>query len=327
MNKATNRRALTVYLVICLLYICVAFRIPEKLSMKRIAAKPDGPSHGMSMRESTEPGKAEARADEVVEKKVPRPSSAIALASEGSLPPAASSARALRTADARSASDNTSPLVTAVNGSSMVEPHLFISVPITCYAIKEGWLDREALIFSRKEGQNTIWLKPLDILRQQDESGLKHLVAIIGKNRIKEFLKSEAADIKGDLSSEDMMLGRGFVIEKKKLLSLYDRFVSEECNDLFPLVLAQGGVAKGKEGFRFVSLAEAARMHTESEGEEWSMPNLAGLPIKLAIDHLAVHTARIKIYGSGFVVDQHPKPFERLKGDTECAIYGRLTTE
>ena len=319
MNKATNRRALAVYLVICLLYVSVAFRIPEKLSMKRIDAGSGGSSHGTKIPESIEPGRAEGHAEKIIPKDATSSPPAIAIVAEGSHVPAGTSAR--------SVSENVSPPVTAASGSSMVEPRLFISIPITCYAIKEGWLDREALIFSRKDGQNNLWLKPLDILKQQDESGLKHLVTIIGKNRIKEFLKKEDVDIRGDLSPEDIMLGRGYAIERKKLLSLYDRFVPEECNDLFPLVVGQGGVARGKEGFRFVSSAEAAKIRTERADEEWRMPNLSGLPIKLAIDNLAVHTARIKVYGSGLVVDQHPKPFERLKGDTECAIYGRLAFE
>ena len=326
MNKATNRRALAVYLVICLLYVSVAFRIPEKLSMKRIGGKPNGPSHGMNMRESLEPGQGRGphRGDY---RKEGRELSARHRTSPRRLPPAATPVRASLTAGARSASENASPAVITGKGNSRVEPRLFISIPIICYAIKEGWVDREALIFSRKDGQNNIWLKPLDILKQQDESGLKHLVTIIGKSRIKEFLKKESVDIREDLSPEDSMLGRGYVIEKKKLLSLYDRFVHEECNDLFPLVLAQGGVVKGKGGFQFVSSADAARMRTEKEDEEWRMPNLTGLPIKLAIDNLAVHTARIKVHGSGLVVDQYPKPFERLKGDPECAIYGRLASE
>ncbi|HME46196.1 MAG TPA: hypothetical protein VKF36_24145 [Syntrophorhabdales bacterium] len=327
MNKATNRRALTVYLVICLLYVSVAFRIPEKLSMKRIGGNPTASSHGMNVQESVEPERAERPIGKTIEKKTASPSSAIATAPRGSRAPAATSVGTSLTTDARSASESGSAPVSAVKGSSVVEPRLFISIPITCYAIKEGWLEREALIFSKKDGQNTLWLKPLDILKQQDESGLKHLVTLIGKNRIKEFLKKEDVDIRGELSPEDIMLGRGYVIEKKKLLSLYDRFVPEECNDLFPLVVGQGGVVKDKEGFRIVSSAEAARMHTEKEGEEWRMPNLNGLPIKLAIDNLAVHTARIKVYGSGLVVDQHPKPFERLRGETECAIYGRLAFE
>ncbi len=316
MSKATNRRALAVYLVICLLYVSVAFRIPEKLSMKRIAVRPNGPSHGMNVQGSLEPGRAEARTPP-----------AVAPVPEASLAPAATPAKAPLTSGNRSASENASPAVITAKENSKVEPRSFISIPITCYAIKEGWLDRETLISSKKDGQNTIWLKPLDILKQQDEDSLKALVTIIGKSRLKEFLRKESVDIREDLSPEDVMLGRGYVIERKKLLSLYDRYVHEECNDLFPLVLAQGGVVKGKGGFQLVSSADAARMRTEKEDEEWRMPNLTGLPIKLAIDNLAAHTARIKVHGSGLVVDQSPKPFERLKGDSECVIYGRLASE
>jgi hypothetical protein len=326
MNKATNRRALAVYLVICLLYVSVAFRIPEKLSMKRIGVKSHGPSHGLNLQGSLERNRAEARADGVVEGKAARSVPTSASVPEASPASVAALVRTPLNVDAYKASENASPAITG-KGNSRVEPRFFISVPITCYAIREGWVDRETLIFSRKDGQNSIWLKPLDILKQQDENGIRHLVSIIGKNRIKEFLKKEAVDIREDLSPEDSMLGRGYLIEKKKLLSLYDRFVPEECNDLFPLVLAQGGVLRGRGGFQFVSSADAARMRTEKEDEEWRMPNLAGLPIKLAIDNLAAHTARIKVHGSGFVVDQHPKPFERLKGNPECAIYGRLASE
>jgi beta-lactam-binding protein with PASTA domain len=69
------------------------------------------------------------------------------------------------------------------------------------------------------------------------------------------------------------------------------------------------------------------RVRTGPEESEWRMPNLEGLPIKAAIDKLAAHTSRIKVHGSGFVVDQSPKAFERLKGNSECAIYGRLYNE
>jgi hypothetical protein len=316
MNKATNRRALAVVLVICLLYVSVAFRIPEKLSMKRIAVKSHGLSHGLNLQGSIEPNRAEARSPAPTGASVP----------EASPASVATPVRTPANVDGPKASESAFGAISG-KGNSWVEPRFFISIPITCYAIREGWVDREALIFSRKDGQNSIWLKPLDILKQQDESGIRHLVGIIGKNRIKEFLRREGVDLREDLSPEDSMLGRGYVIEKKKLLSLYDRFVPEECNDLFPLVLAQGGVLRGRGGFQFVSSADAARTRAEKEDEEWRMPNLAGLPIKLAIDNLAAHTSRIKVHGSGFVVDQHPKPFERLKGDPECAIYGRLASE
>ena len=101
----------------------------------------------------------------------------------------------------------------------------------------------------------------------------------------------------------------------------------DECNDLFPLALPEGVLVKDKQGFRLLSSADAARVHTGQEEMEWRMPNLDGLPIKLAIDKLAVHTARIKVLGSGFVVDQSPRASERLKGNFECTIYGRLHSE
>lgn len=326
MNKATNRRALAVYLAICLLYVSVAFRVPEKLSMKRIAVRPDGPSHGMNMQGSHEPSRGQPRAEEATREKAASAPSAIASVAEAFPAPAAATAMTSPGVDRSKFSDKPSPVIVA-GGGSRVEPRFFISIPIICYAIKEGWVDRDTLILSKQDGQNGAWSKPLDILKQQDESGIKHLAAIIGKSRIKEFLRTEVVDIRDDLTPEDIMLGRGYAIEKKKLLSLYDRFVAEECNDLFPLALAQGGVVKTKRGFQFVSSTEAARMRTEEEDEEWRMPNLAGFPIKLAIDNLAKHTARIKVHGSGFVVDQFPKPFERQKGDSECAIYGRLAGE
>jgi len=327
MNRATNRRALAVYLAICLLYVSVAFRVPEKLSMKRIVVKPALPSNGMNIHGSFDLNRTEAFAEEAIEEKAAGSPPAHAAVPEAS-PPVfeATPVRTPRNVESLNAPGKLYPVITARESAS-VEPHFFISIPITCHAIEEGWLDRETLIFSKKDGQNNSWLKPLDILKQQDEDSIKALVTLIGKSKLKEFLRKEAVDIKEDLSPDDMMLGRGYVIEKKKLLSLYDRFVHEECNALFPLSLAQGGVVKGKGGFRLVSSGEAARIRTEKEGEEWHMPNLAGFTIKSAIDKLAVHTSRIRIYGSGFVVDQSPKPFERLKPDSECAIYGRLASE
>ena len=301
MNKATNRRALAVYLAVCLLYISVAFRVPEKLSMKRIVVRPDASSNGMNIHGSLDLNRAEARAESFVREK------------PGSI-------------DSSSASQKLFPVINA-GENGRIEPHFLISIPVTCHAIQEGWIDRETLIFSKKDEQDNTWLKPLDILKQQDEDSVKALVNLIGKNRLKQFLRKEAVDIREDLSPDDIMLGRGYVIEKKKLLSLYDRFVHEECDALFPLILAQGAIVRGKQGFRLVSSAEAARIRTEKEGENWHMPNLAGLPIKLAIDKLTAHTSRIKIYGSGSVVDQSPKPFERLRPDSECIIYGRLASE
>jgi len=312
MNKGTNRRALAVYLVVCLLYVSVGFRIPEKLSMKRIGVKTGRSTHAQDIQGSAERNLSADPTVEGIIEKVATPPPAQAVTHQ---------------AGTRAAPAVKAPLPTAMKNASGIEPHFLISIPVTCYAVREGWVDRDALIFSKKTGQNSIWLKPLDILKQQDEDGLKSLVTLIGKNRLKEFFKKEAVDIKADLSPEDMMLGRGYTVEKKKLLSMYNRFVQEDCIDLFPVVLAQGGVIRNKEGFQFVTSTEAGRMRKDQEEEEWRMPNLSGLPIKVAIDRLVVHTAKIKVHGNGVVVDQSPKPFERLKGDSACAVYGRLAGE
>jgi hypothetical protein len=53
------------------------------------------------------------------------------------------------------------------------------------------------------------------------------------------------------------------------------------------------------------------------------MPNLVNLSMRDAIEKLALHTSKIKVYGSGSVVEQNPKAFERTRGETECVIYGR----
>jgi hypothetical protein len=325
-NKALNRRALAVYLVVCLLYVSVAFRIPEKLSMKRIAVRPDAPSRDMNIQGSFESAGTEPHPRGATEEKPPVPVDAHATVPEAPSAEITTAAPAKSPTPGRPTPEKPSQVVVAPVGPE-VEPRFFISVPITCYAIKEGWVDKETLVFSKKDGQQSIWLKPLDILKQHDEDGMKGILNIIGKNRLKELLKKEGIDIRHNLSPEEIILGRGYLIEKKKLLSLYTRFVSDECNDLFPLVLAQGGVVKGKQGFQFVSAAEAARGRTGQEESEWRMPNLEGLPIKVAIDKLAAHTSRIKVHGSGFVADQSPKAFERLKGNSECAIYGRLHSE
>jgi hypothetical protein len=112
----------------------------------------------------------------------------------------------------------------------------------------------------------------------------------------------------------------GGYLDKRKLLALYNQFVPDACNDLFPLVLAHGGVVKGRQGFQLVSAQEASRMRGDKEEADWRMPNLTGLPLKVAVGKLAPHTSRIKVHGSGFVVDQS---LSRLNGSkaTRSARY------
>jgi hypothetical protein len=324
MSKATNRRALAVCVAITLLYVSVAFKLPEKLSMRRMAEKQSPPVREMNIHGSNARFESvdspEASLDQSVQ-------DAQARISQQQQPPAPTQLeRAERPAAQKASKEKGGPVLISTTATS-IEPRIFISVPITCYAIREGWIDKESLIFSRKEGQNILWLKPLDILKQQDEDGIKQILKAIGKKRLAEFFKKQGIEIGKELQPEEIMLGKGYLIEKRKLLALYDQFVPDTCNDLFPLVLAHGGMIKEKQGFRLVSAQEASRMRTDREEADWRMPNLTGLSLKVAIGKLAPHTSKIKVHGTGFVVDQSPRPFERLRGDQECSIQGRLNSE
>ena len=205
-----------------------------------------------------------------------------------------------------------------------MEPSLFIAIPIVVYAIKEGLIEKEGLILIRKEGYNNpSWKKPLDILKDKDEEGLKSVSKAIGKKQIFGFLRKEGITHVQDEGMEDVILGKGYGVEKKKLLGLYDRYVTADYQKLFPFYKDGLGVMKGKNGFEFVRAKEAAKEQHDREGTEWMMPNLSNLTIRAAIEKLSAKTAKIRVHGSGNVTDQEPKPFQRISGETECVIYGR----
>jgi len=83
-------------------------------------------------------------------------------------------------------------------------------------------------------------------------------------------------------------------------------------------------VVKTKKGFEFSQAREVHRADREKmEDPEWTMPNVINLSVRAAIEKLALHTSKIKVYGNGNVVEQNPKAFERIRGETECIIYGR----
>ena len=47
MNKKSKKRAFLVFALMCLLYVSVTFRFPEKMSMRRISEEQTAPSKGM----------------------------------------------------------------------------------------------------------------------------------------------------------------------------------------------------------------------------------------------------------------------------------------
>jgi hypothetical protein len=96
---------------------------------------------------------------------------------------------------------------------------------------------------------------------------------------------------------------------------------------VFPFSLKQIGMAKDQTGFRITRGKETTREVRQAPEQEWMMPNLSNLPLRTAVEKVAVYSAHIKVYGSGKVASQSPRPFERLKGETDCVIQGSIATE
>ncbi len=318
MKKQANRRAFFVCGAIFLLYASVVGRLPERLSIVRVA---DGPSNATAAASMAVTGATQETTS------IPEPISAAPVQPLGQ-PPVAQPAESLpehaaqRTPVSVPQSKSEPPKVVETGGAP--EPAIFISVPIVVHAIKTRLIDKDGLIFTKKEGYNIpSWKKPLEILRDKDEEGLKYISRNIGKRAILDFLKKEGITIKDGLTVEEIILGRGYTLEKTKLTSLFDSQVTEEYAGLFPYTFHGVGMFKGRDGFELKKARDETLAHHDKEEQEWLMPNLVDLPVKVALDKLVGRTAKVRIYGSGTVTEQVPKAFERLRGEQECVIYGR----
>ena len=328
MNKKAKKRAFFVCAAIFLMYVIVGLGFTEKLNMKRLGANKEIMPGSVGMVIPTTAPRSE------VERPAPAP---VAPPAADKAAPPSKEPEIVREAEppkvtvevpgasVRKAAAPETP-VGALRNEATMEPSLFIAVPIVLYAIKEGLIDREGLILTGKEGyNNSSWKKPLDILKDKDEEGLKSVSKAIGKKQIYSFLRKEGITHVQDEGMEDVILGRGYGVEKKKLLGLYDRYASADYQKLFPFYVGGAGVVKGRNGFEFVRAAGAVKERQDREGADWLMPNLSNLTIRDAIEKLSVKTAKIKVRGSGNVTDQDPKPFQRVSGETECIIYGRVS--
>lgn len=208
--------------------------------------------------------------------------------------------------------------------SPVIEPGYFIAIPIIMFAIKEGIIEKEGLICIKgRDNMRTDFKKPLDILRDKDEDGLVSVAEIIGKKQILQLLKKEGIAINQDLALGSLMLGKGYVVEKKKLLMLFTDYVTDENNTLFPFVHENMEIVKNQKGFGIAEHNGRKRTQVATTDMEWTMPDLTNLPMKTALEKLAEKTSRIKIHGSGYVTDQNPKAFEKMRGETPCVLYGR----
>jgi hypothetical protein len=205
-----------------------------------------------------------------------------------------------------------------------IEPAFFVAIPIVSSAIQDGLIEKESLILIKKTNNTKAdFKKPLEILKDKDEEGLVSIAEFIGKKQLLHLLKKEDISIQDDLELKDIILGKGYTIEKKALITLFDKYVTDEYKSLFPFVYNNVEIKKNAKGFEMVENHERGKIQNPAADAEWIMPNLANLPMKVALEKLALKTSRVRIYGSGVVTDQNPKAFEKIKGEAQCAIYGR----
>ncbi|OPY69574.1 MAG: hypothetical protein A4E57_01059 [Syntrophorhabdaceae bacterium PtaU1.Bin034] len=320
MNKKSKRRAFFVCAIMCLLYVSVSFRLPQKMSMTRTSDERQVPSEGMMMPVAgAETGEQKRSSME----KAAHVTVAPAAARETEEKVKAPEINHVQTVSVDAAPDVKNEKL-ALPGGSGVEPSILISIPLVCYAIREGWVEKESLIFGKKDAYNNVrWRKPIEILKDHDEEGIRNILTTIGQKRVLEFMKEEGISPKSGLSAEDLMLGKGYQLDKEKLLSLYEKHVGNTCDEIFPFSVKELGIAKGARGFQLTTGKEGPRDVSRSVEAEWMMPNLTSLPMRLAVKKLAAHTSRVKVYGSGHVVSQSPKAFSRLTGEQECIIQGK----
>jgi hypothetical protein len=318
MNKKSKKRACFVYGVICLFYVLVTFHIPEKLSMTRTSDAHVAPSNSSIL-------------------PLPRTSEVVThLPPEGApscthVPQAlAETAESVKTPEAGEAPASATSVARPAKGpQSGIEPSLLISIPVICHAFKEGWLERESLIFAKKDAYNNVsWGKPLEIIKDHNEEGIRNILNTIGQKRVLEFMSKEGVRPALEASVDDFLAGKGYTMEREKLIALYDKYVAGSCDEIFPFVLKQVGIARGRKGeFLITKGREASKEDGKTAEQEWMMPNLANLPTRTAVEKLMAHTPNIKVYGTGRVMSQSPRPFERIRGETACVIQGKGVAE
>ena len=119
-----------------------------------------------------------------------------------------------------------------------IEPALFVAIPIVLSAIQDGLIEKEGLILIKKANNTKAdFKKPFDILKDKDEEGLVSIAEIIGKKQLLHFLKKEDISVQDDLELSDIILGKGYTIEKKTLLALFDKYVTDEYKSIIPFCM------------------------------------------------------------------------------------------
>jgi len=211
------------------------------------------------------------------------------------------------------------------NGTGSIEPSFLIAVPIIAFAIREGFIEKDGMIVVQKnddEASPVYLKKPIDILRDKDKEGLKAIARIIGKRNIEIFLTRQGVKLPDKSLSVDTIDGIGYSIDRKLLVSMYNTYVGEGFAPLMPYASGGFEVSRKDNGFQIKAVRNEKGVPNAEENAVFFMPDLTGLPMKAALDRISTK-AQVKIYGSGIVVDQFPKPREKVEKETRCTLYGR----
>lgn len=205
------------------------------------------------------------------------------------------------------------------------EPSLLIAIPIVAWSIREGIVEKDGMVLVKMtEDPSSVYLKkPLDILKDRDKEGLRTLARIIGRKNMETFLTREGVKLPDRSLSFDTLAGTGYSVHGRTLTALYNKYVDAGFDPLMPY--ASGGleVSRKAGGFTIGKVREERKAQAGPDSAAWTMPDLGGLSMKAALDRISTKGQAVRIYGSGVVTDQYPKPRERVEKDTRCILYGR----
>lgn len=295
MNKKAKRKAFFICMAICLMNLSLAIKITERFNIKRVSN--DRIHYSNELNVVVSKGHMEKQENKINEGLTEDKKEPFVLESNIK--------------------------VAFKNKENDIEPLFFITVPVLCNMIKNRLIEENMLIPS----SNKTWKKPMEILLDKDLEGIKNLSKAISREDIVRFLKNEDIKFKDDLSTEELLTGKGYVIEKERLIQLFEKYVDERWDELFPIMMDGLAIVKTEKGFQFTNPKKIASNENKlaKKETEWLMPDVRNLSMRNAIELLNKKTAKIKAFGHGFVVDQTPKPNEVVKGDGECILYGRLS--
>lgn len=295
MNKQAVRKAFIVCATIGVVYTGIAFNVQDKFSMHRTHAEKKGPQGLNLIPVKTEENNASPTSG-VKKEALPGPDTI---------------------------KQRTQPVITG--DEAAFEPSFLIAIPIIAYSIREELIEKDAMIFVAKTNDpaSTYLKKPLDILEEKDVEGLKSLARMIGKKNIDSFLRKEGITLPDKTLAIDTIAGIGYSIDKNLLLNLYRKYVGEGFDPLLPYAAAGFEISKKNGSFQLTTIKSNKYPQAVKESSAFTMPDLAGLSMKKALDTIAQKVGSVKIHGSGTIIDQFPKPNEKVGKDTLCILYGR----